>query len=117
MANDIILANDRDVKLARATVAKDLDDTEFNLFLHMARRWRLDPLRRQLYAVVYSKNDPKKRSVSYITGIDGYRTLADRTGNYRPGQRSVVVDEAARNPETNPHGVVSATATCWKHAH
>lgn len=117
MATELILANDRDVKLARSTVAKDLDDTEFNLFLHMARRWRLDPLRRQLYAVVYSKHDPKKRRVSYITGIDGYRTLADRTGHYRPGQRSVVVDEAARNPDTNPQGIVSATASCWKYAH
>lgn len=112
-----ILANDRDVQLVKRTVAQDLTPAELDLFIHMARNWRLDPLRRQLYAVVYSKDNPKKRRVSYITGIDGYRTLADRTGNYRPGQRSVEQSEAAKDPLTNPQGIISATASVWKFTH
>lgn len=117
MANDLILANDRDVQLVKRTVAQDLTSAELDLFIHMARQWRLDPLRRQLYAVVYSKDNPKKRRVSYITGIDGYRTLADRTGNYRPGQRSVEQRDDAKDPLTNPQGIVSATASAWKYVH
>jgi phage recombination protein Bet len=118
-----ILANDRDVQLVRNTVAKDLLPSELDLFIHMCRQWRLDPLRRQIYAQVYKrkKKDGKQwietRNVVYVTGIDGYRSIADRTGNYRPGQRTADTSPEARNAKTNPQGIVSATAEVWKFAH
>lgn len=114
---EIILATDRDVALAKRTVAADLTPAEFDLFAHMCSRSRLDPLRRQIYAIVISKDKPDKRRVVYVTAIDGYRTIAERTGNYRPGQRDVVVDEAAIDPVTNPQGIISATAAVWKFTH
>jgi phage recombination protein Bet len=121
---DLILATDREVQLVKKTVAQDLMPAELDLFVHMCRRWRLDPLRRQIYAQVYKrkkKNDDGNwgtvRSVVYVTGIDGYRTIADRTGNYRPGQRSVETSDAARDPAINPLGIVSATASVWKLSH
>lgn len=128
MANDLILANDRDVQLVKRTVAQDLLPAELDLFIHMCRRWRLDPLRRQIYAHVYVRNKKDKddagnekwvkvRNVVYVTGIDGYRTIADRTGNYRPGQRSVEQRDDAKNDDNNPVGIVSATASVWKHVH
>lgn len=119
----MILASDREVQLVRATVAQDLAPAELDLFIHMCRQWRLDPLRRQIYAHVYTRNKKdgdewvKTRNVVYVTGIDGYRTIADRTGSYRPGQRSVEISEAVRNPKSNPQGIVSATAAVWKFAH
>lgn len=122
MANDLILASDRDIQLVKRTVAQDLLPAELDLFVHMCRRWRLDPLRRQIYANVYTRkkkdadgNWTKSRNVVYVTGIDGYRTIADRTGNYRPGPRSVTMGE--KDPLTNPQGIESATATVWKYAH
>lgn len=117
MATDLILATDRDIQLVKKTVAQDLHPAELDLFVHMCRRWRLDPLRRQIYAIVYNKDRPEKRRVSYVTGIDGYRTIADRTKCYRPGQRSVETSDAAKNQATNPQGIVSATASVWKHVH
>lgn len=111
-----ILQTDREVELVKRVAAADLTPSEFDHFTHMARTWRLDPLRKQLYAVVYNKNKPNKRRVSYITGIDGYRAIADRTGCYRPGFRSVVRDNEARDDATNPKGIVSANATVWKFA-
>jgi len=119
---DLILANDRDVQLVKRTVAQDLLPAELDLFIHMCRRWRLDPLRRQIYAHVYKRKKKDKtgqwvetRQVVYVTGIDGYRTIADRTGNYRPGQRSI--EHGERDALTNPQGIVSATASVWKRAH
>lgn len=123
---EIILATDREVQLVKRTVAQDLLPDELDLFIHMCRRWRLDPLRRQIYAQVYKRKKKTKgddgrwsevdqRNVVYVTGIDGYRTIADRTGNYRPGQRSVGHGE--KDEATNPHGIASATASVWKHAH
>jgi len=124
MGSAAILATDRDVKLVKATVARDLEPAELDLFIHMCRQWRLDPLRRQIYAQVYKRkkkdddgNWTTARNVVYVTGIDGYRTIADRTGNYRPGQRSVDQRDDAKNPATNPQGIISATASVWKHVH
>lgn len=116
MGEIAILASDRDVALVKRTAAADLHPAELDQFIHMCRTWRLDPLRRQIYALVYSKDNPKKRRVSYITGIDGYRAIADRTGCYRPGQRSVETDSELRDPTQNPYGIVSATASVWKFA-
>lgn len=104
--------------LIRRTVAADTNEDEFNLFIHTARHVRLDPLRRQIYAFVFSKNDPKKRRMSIITAIDGFRTIADRTGAYRPDEEepSYEIDPALKSP-TNPIGLVKATVRVWKHAH
>lgn len=120
---ELILATDRDVQLVKKTVAQDLLPAELDLFIHMCRRSQLDPLRRQIYAQVYKRKKKngtewiETRIVVYVTGIDGYRTIADRTGNYRPGQRSVEISDSARDPATNPIGIVSATASVWKLSH
>ena len=63
----------KQMELIKRTVAADCNNTEFDLFLEVARRIGLDPFRKQIYAVVYSKDKPDKRKMSIITGIDGYR--------------------------------------------
>jgi len=110
---ELILSRDQDVALVRRTVARDLLPEEFDLFVSMCRGWGLDPAKRQIYAIVYNKNEPAKRKVSYVTGIDGYRAIADRTGRYAPGPRTVEAsaDDAS---DDNPKGIVSATATVRK---
>lgn len=115
MGNLALLQRDDQVALVKKTVAADLSPIEFQHFVHMAREWGLDPLKRQIYAIVYNKDKADKRKVTYVTGIDGYRSIADRTGNYRPGQRSV--ERGERNPEMNPQGIISATASVWKYSH
>lgn len=104
--------------LIRRTVASDCNEDEFNLFVHMARALKLDPLRRQIYAFVFSKDKPEKRRMSIIVGIDGFRSIADRTGNYRPDENepSYVYDDAAKGP-LNPAGLVRATVRVHKFSH
>ena len=111
-----ILATDKEVQLVRNTAAADLTPSELNVFIHMARGWRLDPLRRQIYALVYNKNNPAKRRVTYVTAIDGYRAIADRTKCYRPGKVEVFCDPELKCDITNPRGVDYASATVWKFA-
>ncbi len=105
--------------LIRKTVAADTNQDEFELFVHTAKHLRLDPLRRQIYAFVYSKNDAEKRKMSIIVAIDGFRSIADRTGAYRPDEDepTIEIDPAAKNPDTNPIGIVKATVRVWKHSH
>jgi phage recombination protein Bet len=104
------------LQLMKRTVAADCDDSEFNLFMEVQRRVGLDAFRRQIYAVVYNKDKPKKRKMSIITAIDGFRAVAARNGDYRPDENEPLIeyDEALKNPEHNPLGIVKAVVKCFK---
>lgn len=104
--------------LIKRTVAADCNDDEFSMFIHMARSLHLDPLRRQIYAFVFSKDNPTKRRMSIITGIDGFRAIAERTGNYRPDEDEPTyeIDPDTKGPN-NPAGIIKATVRVWKFSH
>lgn len=106
------------LNLIRRTVAADCTPDEFDLFVEVARNTGLDPFRRQIYAVVYNKNakDQSKRKMSIITGIDGFRAVAARNGNYRPDEDEyhITVDESLKHPDTNPLGIEKCTVKVWK---
>lgn len=114
-----LVDNAKSLDLIRRTVAKDCDAAEFDQFIHICRAVRLDPLRRQIYAFVFGKNNPQYRRMSVVTGIDGYRAIAERTQNYRPDTAPPRIDysEGAKDPRTNPLGIVRCEVTVYKHAH
>ncbi len=68
------------INTIRKTVAQDLTISEINLFLHNCMLSKLDPLRRQIYAI------KRNGSMSIQTSIDGFRLIAERTGKYSPGK-------------------------------
>lgn len=103
--------------LIKRTVAKDCNDDEFNQFIHICKTVRLDPLRRQIYAFVFGKNEPKYRQMTIVTGIGGYRSIAERTGTYRPDDRAPRYDMGEKNAKTNPLGIARAEVTVYKRAH
>lgn len=104
------------LQLIRTTVAADTSPQEFNLFIEVCKRVGLDPFRKQIYAVVYNKDKPDKRKMSIITGIDGFRAVADRSGKYRPDENEpeIIYREDLKDPATNPLGIEKAVVTCWK---
>ena len=109
----------KQLELIRRTVAADCNAAEFDQFIHICKAVRLDPLRRQIYAFVFGKNNPQYRRMSVITGIDGYRAIAERTQNYRPDPQPprITYDDAAKDPQKNPLGIVRAEITVFKFAH
>lgn len=116
----------KELDLIRRTVAKDCDTDskginlhlgEFDLFISYCRALRLDPLRRQIYAFVFSKDDLKKRQLTIVTSIAGYRTIADRTDNYRPGECRCEIRDDLKEHDGNPAGIEFAEATVWKYSH
>lgn len=108
----------KELQLIRKTVAKDTTEDEFDMFIEICKRQGLDPFRRQIYALVYNKDNDDKRQVAFITGIDGYRAIAKRTGTFRPADQEpdIECDESAVCPDTNPHGIVKATVIVYQYA-
>lgn len=106
----------KQLDLMRRTVAADCSEDEFNLFIEVSRRVGLDAFRKQIYAVVYNKDKPEKRKMSIITGIDGFRAVAERSGKYRPSEDEpeIIYDENAKDPRTNPLGIERAVVTVYK---
>lgn len=113
--SDLITFTAPQLKVIKDTVAKDTNPTEFNLFLEACRSYGLDPFRKQIHAVVYSKDNADKRKMTIIVSRDGLRVLAHRCRDYRPASEpaQIIYDKDAKGP-TNPKGIVSATVKLWK---
>lgn len=97
------------LSLVRKTVASDCNEDEFNLFMAAARSAGLDPFRKQISPLVFSKDDPAKRRMSIVTTIDGLRVVAARSGRYRPDddEPDFTYDADEKGP-ANPLGLVRA---------
>jgi phage recombination protein Bet len=65
------------LELIRRTLAPDLTNDELALFGEVAKRFGLDPVKRQLYAI------KRGGRVTFQTSIDGFRSIAQRSGMYR----------------------------------
>ena len=120
---DAALHDAKMLALIKRTVAKDCNSDEFDVFIAMCRAVRLDPLRKQAYAFVFKKKgkqgEPEQRQLTLVTSIQGFRTIADRTGNYRPDEDAAELhfDELAKDKAVNPLGLIKAVVRVWKFSH
>ena len=109
-----------ELELIKATIADpDITRNEFDLFISMCRSRGLNPLTRQVYPFLFHKDDPKKRQLVLVVSIDGYRSLAARTGDYRPDEKPPRIKASKKeiDPDTNPKGIISAEVSVFKFAH
>lgn len=67
-------------ELIKRTFCKGGSDDELELFMHACKRTGLDPFMKQIYAI------KRGNQMTIQTGIDGFRLIADRSGNYSPGK-------------------------------
>lgn len=97
----------------------DCNHDEFDTFMHVAASLGLDPLKKQIYAFVFNKDKPDKRRMSIIVGIDGFRSVAKRSGEYRPDDKPprFTIDPEAVDADRNPLGLISAEVTAFQFSH
>jgi len=90
MTKDVstVTFNQDEVALIKSQIAPKASDAELKLFLYQAKRTGLDPLTRQIYAIFrnvkekeYGK-DVWKQKMTIQTSIDGFRVIAERSGDY-----------------------------------
>jgi len=109
MSNELALQDlgREKLELIKQTVAKGATDLELELFMHACKRTGLDPLMKQMHAVKRWSAADKREVMSFQTGIDGYRLIADRTEKYAGSDEPVY--------EIGPDGLpIKATATVIK---
>lgn len=89
------------LQTVRNVLAPDLNDQELQLFALVAQRSGLDPFAKQIYAV------KRQGRVTFQTGIDGYRSTAERTGEYDGSDEPTFGEMKDGHPE-------SATVTVYR---
>ncbi len=67
----------RQVDILRKTVAAGVPPAEFLVFLEVCKHRRLNPFAREIYAIM------RQDKMTVQVSIDGFRKLAERSGNYR----------------------------------
>lgn len=70
-------------ELVRKLYAPDASDLEFEHFIEVAATRGLNPLAKQLYCISRKSTKTGKMEATIQTGIDGFRLIALRTGEYR----------------------------------
>lgn len=76
----------QELSLIHDTVAPGTTPTEFQFYMYQARMRKLNPLLGQIYCVMRKTWNADKnqydRNMTVQVGIDGYRLIAQRTGEY-----------------------------------
>lgn len=87
----------KQIDLIKKTVAKGTTDSELQLFLYQCKRTGLDPLAKQIYCIIYRDKDGG-HTMSIQTGIDGFRAVAERSGDYAGQDEPVFEYDSNKKP-------------------
>lgn len=74
--------SDEEIKIIRESYCKEATESEFKIFMRLCQKSKLDPFSRQIYFMKVGNK------MTTITGIDGFRVIAERTGRYMPGKET-----------------------------
>lgn len=79
--NELVISNDK-IQLLKDQICKGATDSELQLFITTANRTGLDPFSKQCWAVKRWDSNLGREIMSFQTGIDGFRVIANRSDKY-----------------------------------
>lgn len=81
------------IEVLKRTIAKGASDDELKMFLYICERTKLDPFTKQIHLVPRRDGRTGIEVRTPIVGIDGLRSIAERTENYAGNDDPVFDDE------------------------
>lgn len=88
------------LSLIKRTIAQDATDDELSMFIQVCSSSKLNPFLRQIHFVKRWDSKLGKEVGAIQVGIDGLRSIADRTGAYVGSNEPIYTDERALTADT-----------------
>jgi len=110
------------INLIKQTVAKGASDDELKLFIQVCKGANLNPFLKQVHLIPRWNSKTGKEERTIQVAIDGFRTIAEDTGNYAGNEDPTFSEETEIEYSSGKekHGVkvpLSATVTVYKIVH
>jgi len=86
--NNKITFTKQQTDMIKTSICKDFKDDEFNYFIAVCQARGLNPLLKEIHGTIH-KDKFNRRTVTFITGIDGFRKCAHSTGTYAGRDKTV----------------------------
>lgn len=88
------------VDLIKKQIAPGANDDQLKLFLYQCKRTGLDPLTRQIYCLFRNAKNKDtgqyEKKMTIQTSIDGFRVIAERSGDYGGQDEPVFIEDNGR---------------------
>ena len=82
VVNTEVISKDK-IQLIKDTICRGATDQELQMFINICNRTKLDPLQKQCWAVKRWDSSLGREVMSFQTGIDGLRIIANRSEKYQ----------------------------------
>ncbi|MBK8150841.1 MAG: phage recombination protein Bet [Acidobacteria bacterium] len=101
------------VQTVKDAFAKGTTDLELKMFLQTAKRTGLDPFARQIYCIKRWDGKLKREVAQTQVSIDGFRLIAERSGNYVPGRETTYTFDADGRIESATAYIKKCVGDVW----
>jgi len=111
MADVIVQEESKEMsKLLKEMYGKDLTDLEFKTLVYMAKKYDLDPVQHEIWAIKY-----KNRPAMIMTGRDGFLAIAHKSGQF-DGMETKALTKDGREVLTcfDPKELGGAVCRVWR---